>query len=191
MKALPRISPLLLVGGLGTRLRSVASGLPKALVPVAGKPFLEWILEKLIGSGFNESILCTGYQSELIEKRFGDRFGSLNLIYSTEPRPLGTAGALRLAAPLLNSEFALVLNGDSFCDVDLSAFCEDHLNSGEDASMSLVHVPNTARFGTVACSSEGKVVSLNEKTGVSEPGWINAGIYLLPKSWLLEIPSDR
>ena len=192
MKAAPpRISTLLLVGGLGTRLRSVAPDLPKALVPVAGRPFLEWILEKLLGARFNQSVLCTGYRSELIEKHFGDHFHALKLIYSRESRPLGTAGALRLAAPRLEGEFVLVLNGDSFCDVEISAFCEAHLKSGAQASMALVHVPDTSRFGRVDCSPGGRVVSLNEKTGVVEPGWINAGIYLLPKSWLLEIPSDQ
>lgn len=191
MNAPSRITPLLLVGGLGTRLRSVVPNLPKVLASVGGKPFLGWILEKLIEAQFSDAILCTGYRSEAVEEEFGRRYHSLKLDYSKEASPLGTGGALRLAAPRVKTEFALVLNGDSFCDTQIASFCEAHLQSGAHASLILSHVSDTSRFGRVDCDSKGAVTALTEKTGQVEPGWINAGIYLLPNSWLLEIPCGR
>ena len=191
MRIPPEISPVVLAGGLGTRLRPVVADRPKALVSVAGRPFLAWILEKFLTAGFQEALLCTGYKSDLIEAEFGTHFHSLRLRYSMEVSPLGTGGALRLGASLLSSEFALVVNGDSYLEADLSAFCLAHLERRAAASMLLVHVPDASRFGLVSCDASGRVGMFQEKTGTPEPGWINAGVYILPVAWLLEIPEGR
>src|SRR5437899_2628493 len=109
------LSAAILVGGLGTRLRGIVADRPKVLAEVRGRPFLAYLLDQLVASGFQDVVLCTGYRSEQVKEVFGDGYGPLRIVYSEETVPLGTAGALRLALPLLQSETILVMNGDSFC----------------------------------------------------------------------------
>ncbi|NLC70793.1 MAG: galactokinase, partial [Desulfuromonadaceae bacterium] len=111
--------------------------------------------------------------------------------YSQEASPLGTAGALRLALPLLKSESALVVNGDSFCDADLRGFWEWHRGREADASMLLVEVPDTRRYGRVSVDNEGRVIRFEEKNEEGAPGWINAGIYLIRRRLLEKLPEKQ
>ena len=118
--------PVILAGGLGTRLGPLAEGLPKAMVPVAGRPFLEHILRQLARQGFGEALLLTGFRSEAIEGRFGDGAGlGLRLRYSREPEPLGTGGAFRQASALIRRRF-LMLYGDLFRPADYAALARVH-----------------------------------------------------------------
>ncbi|NLC72084.1 MAG: NTP transferase domain-containing protein, partial [Desulfuromonadaceae bacterium] len=174
----------ILAGGLGTRLRSVVSDRPKVLAEIGGKPFLAYLLDHLSSFGFGTVVLCTGYLGEQIAQRFGKRYGEMELFYSQESSPLGTAGALRLALPLLKSESALVVNGDSFCDADLRGFWEWHREREADASMLLVEVPDTRRYGRVSVDNKGRVIRFEEKNEEGAPGWINAGIYLIRRRLL-------
>src|SRR5689334_3321740 len=109
----------ILVGGLGTRLRSLIADRPKPLAEVHGRPFLIYLLDQLAAAGLHEIVLCSGYRAEQIEAALGDHYKALNLHYSQETELLGTAGALRLALPLLKSNTVVVLNGDSMCECDL------------------------------------------------------------------------
>ena len=106
---------VLLAGGAGSRLRSVIDDRPKVLAEVCGRPFLEYLLDQRVKWRIRDVVLCTGYLAEQIEAYFGMTYRSLRLRYSREIIPLGTAGALRLALPLVRSDTVLVLNGDSFC----------------------------------------------------------------------------
>src|SRR3989344_8746518 len=118
MSNLSEINAAILVGGLGTRLQPVLKGKPKALVKIRKHPFLEYILQQLDQAGFKKTILCTGHLGEEIKKVFGNRYGNLYLYYSHEKKTLDTAGALRKALSLFDSDIVLVMNGDSFCRID-------------------------------------------------------------------------
>jgi D-glycero-alpha-D-manno-heptose 1-phosphate guanylyltransferase len=189
----------ILAGGLGTRLRSVVSDRPKVLADVLGKPFLARLLDQLAEAGLDRVVLLTGYRGEQVRETFGDRYGTLSLDYSIETEPLGTAGALRLALPKLfpaaarkyATQSVLVLNGDSYCDADLRGFRAFHGKSRADGSLVLAQVADTARFGKVETAAHHRLLRFLEKQEAGGPGAINAGIYLLNRPLVEEIPEGR
>jgi D-glycero-alpha-D-manno-heptose 1-phosphate guanylyltransferase len=161
-------------------LLPVVSDRPKALAEIHGRPFLQYLLDRLSNAGSSRVVLCTGHLGEQIEKAFGKRYRKLQISYSRETRPLGTGGALRLALPYLLSDPVLVMNGDSFCATDLSSFWDWHCRHGSQATMLLVEVPNTKRYGSVKINADGAVTEFVEKKH-DGPGLINAGVYLLSR----------
>ncbi len=161
---------VVLAGGLGTRLRS-ATDVPKVVAPVAGRPFLSWLLEPLADF---EVTIATGYAAGVVESAIGNR-----VRYSRETTPLGTGGAVKLAGA-----GGFVLNGDSYCRVSFDAF--EHFASGGPALV-LTHVPDTTRYGRVDVDDDGRVTAFREK-GIAGPGWINAGIYFLPDEIVRGLP---
>ncbi len=188
---LAAITTALLVGGLGTRLRPLVADRPKVLAEVNGRPMLSYLLDQLARAGVRRAVLCTGYLGEQVLAAFGPGYNLLKLEYSHEPAPLGTAGALRRALPMLQSDPVLVLNGDSMCKADLNAFYAWHCQRGASASLLLVAAPDAARYGQVQTNADGKVLGFEEKGAVTGPGWINAGIYLLNQACIKAIPADR
>lgn len=181
----------ILAGGLGTRLRPVVSDRPKVMAVVAGRPFLTRLLDQLAESGIRRTVLCTGYMGDMIRRGLGDRYRDMELVYAVEDTPLGTGGALRNAAGLVSGELLLVLNGDSYCHCDLADFIAGHAASGVDAGMVLARVDDAARFGAVRVNAESLVESFIEKGAQTGPGWINAGVYLLPTALIREIPAGQ
>jgi D-glycero-alpha-D-manno-heptose 1-phosphate guanylyltransferase len=189
---MPMMYPaLILAGGLGTRLRSVLAAQPKVLASVAGRPFLSYLLDQLQGAGVQQVILCCGYRADQVEAAFGVRHGTLSLSYSREPTPLGTGGAVRLALPRVQAESVLVLNGDSYLDCPVADLVHWHSDRDFAGSLLLTRVSNAARFGTVAVNETGAISSFQEKRGLPEPGWINAGIYLLSRRLIEQLPEGR
>ena len=182
------VTAAILAGGLGTRLRSVVNGRPKVLAEIRGKPFLTYLLARLAAVGVRDVVICTGYRGEQVRATFGDSYGDMDLLYSHESSPLGTAGALRLALPLIGSDPVLVMNGDSFCDVDLSFFWNWHRQHEARASMVLVEAADVGRFGSVEVNTARKVIGFQEKDMTNHAGWINAGIYLIASSLIETIP---
>ena len=185
------VTALVLAGGLGTRLRPVVADRPKALVEVNGRPFITFLLDQLAAAGLRRAILCTGYLGEQVRASLGERYAGLALGYSHEPQPLGTAGALRLALPQTDSAQVLVLNGDSYCQVDLPAFWAWHHTRPAAASLLLTQVPDTRRYGRVERDAHDAVTGFVEKSAAAGPGWISAGLYLLARQLLTEIPAGR
>jgi NDP-sugar pyrophosphorylase family protein len=187
------LEAVVLAGGLGTRLRRVIGDRPKVIADVAGRPFIERVLERLRRAGIRRALLCTGFGGEEVERTLGD--GSrlhMQLRYAREPEPLGTGGALRLAttvADLVHGS-SLVLNGDSVVTLDLPAFFAQHRNAAAIASVALAKVPDRARFGEVTVGCDGRIVAFREKGG-DGPGWVNAGIYLFEREVLDAIPTGR
>jgi NDP-sugar pyrophosphorylase family protein len=175
---------LLLVGGLGTRLRTAVPSLPKALAPVGDRPFLELLVRQLGAQGIRELVMCTGYRSEQVQEVFQDGSGlGVTIEYSKESVPLGTGGALKLAQCFVQqeSEF-LLLNGDSFLDVNFNELIAFHRKHGGLATIAVVPVENASRYGTVQVRADAKVVGFVEKSGKSAPGVINAGIYVFDRA---------
>jgi NDP-sugar pyrophosphorylase family protein len=181
---------VLLVGGLGTRLRSAVSSLPKALASVGDRPFLELLVRQLARQGISQLVMCTGYLAEQIEKTLGDgnNFG-VKIEYSKETVPLGTAGALKLAQRYIQyeSEF-LVLNGDSFLQIDFGELISFHRKHDSLATIAVVPVQNASRYGTVQVEADDRVLGFAEKTGDNAPGIINAGVYVFGSAIFAQIP---
>jgi D-glycero-alpha-D-manno-heptose 1-phosphate guanylyltransferase len=176
----PDVFPLdavVLAGGLGTRLRAEVPDVPKPLAPVAGRPFLAWVLDHLAAQGVRRAVLSVGARHGAIRESFGDRYGPVRLAYSVESRPLGTGGAVRAALAYCATDPVLVVNGDTLFAIDLWALLARHLRGGRSLTMALAPVADTARYGRVAVA-DGTVTAFEEK-GVSGPGPINAGVYVL------------
>jgi len=213
-RRLGQVTAVILAGGFGTRLRSIVADRPKVLASVAGQPFLTFLLNQLAGAGVQRVVLCTGYRRDQIWRQYRRAYGSMTVSYSHEREPLGTGGALHKAQPLMLSDPVLVLNGDSYCDVDLDAFLTSHLERGARGSLVLSRSKSADRFGRVHLDEEGRVVRFAEKMPPhlppgdgrvteriahtsdahvtwSESGWINAGIYLLSGRLIAGIPGDR
>lgn len=168
---------VILAGGFGKRLRSVVPNLPKAMAPVAGKPFLEIMLSLLEKKGIRHVILSVGYLAEIIIKHFGNSFASMRISYAHEYEPLGTGGALRFAMRLCREDVVLTLNGDTFLDVDLEQGMQEWKLHRTPLIFG-VQCSDTARYGSLLVDGR-RVTGFLEK-GRNGPGIINAGSYLFP-----------
>jgi NDP-sugar pyrophosphorylase family protein len=182
---------LILAGGLGTRLQSVVSDRPKPLADVDGRPFLERLLGQLAHYGYRRAILCVGYRGEQVREQLGDRHGTLALDYSFEHQPLGTGGALRNAAHMLQTPHVLALNGDSYCDMDLGALAAAHLRYGGEATVAVLHRDDRSRSGTVDLGPDGRVLAFASRPVTAGPGLINAGLYMFSRVAIDAIPAGR
>jgi D-glycero-alpha-D-manno-heptose 1-phosphate guanylyltransferase len=184
------IKAVLLVGGLGTRLRSAVPSVPKALAPLGDRPFLDLLVRQLRAQGVRRVVMCTGYLAEQIEETLGDGSGlGVTIEYSRESVPLGTAGALKLAKRYLSEESDfLVLNGDSFVEINFGEMIAFHRKHRGFATLAVVPVENSSRYGTVQVAADGRVQGFYEKTGKEQPGVINAGLYIFGPSVLEIIP---
>src|SRR5436189_3117951 len=184
---------VVMAGGEGTRLRPLTSNQPKPMVTVVGKPCMEHILELLREHGLTDVIVTVAFLPQAIRSYFGegDTLG-LNIGYSVEESPLGTAGSVRLAARQLDETF-LVISGDALCDLDLTKLIEFHKERGAAVTIGLKAVENPLEFGIVVTDEEGRIERFLEK-----PSWgqvfsdtINTGIYVLEPEVLKHIPQDR
>jgi NDP-sugar pyrophosphorylase family protein len=181
---------VLLVGGMGTRLRSAVPSVPKPLASLGKRPFVDLLVRQLRYQGFRHLIMCTGYLAHQIETELGDGHEwDVTIEYSKEQRPLGTAGAVKLAEPLLReaSDF-LVMNGDSFMEIDFGHLVQFHRRSHGIASMAVVQMRNEMRYGTVQVSAEGRVNGFAEKSVGDAYGIVNAGIYVFDRRIFEHIP---
>jgi D-glycero-alpha-D-manno-heptose 1-phosphate guanylyltransferase len=184
------IPAILLVGGKGTRLQAVLSSKPKPLALVGNIPFLELLVMQLRSQGVCRMIMSTGHLADQIEETFGDgRRWNADIRYSKELQPLGTAGAVKFAERHLeqSSDF-LVVNGDSFTEIDIPEFVRFHRQHRGLVSMAVRRVPDAARYGTVHVDGFNRISGFSEKTKSTLPGIINAGMYLFKRAVLEHIP---
>lgn len=193
---------LILAGGEGTRLRPLTSTMAKPVVPLAGRPFITYMLDWLRGHGVEEAILACGFLAGDVRAVLGDGAElGIALTYIEEPRALGTAGALKYAEHLLGERF-LMLNGDVLTDIDVGAQLRQHEATGARATLALVEVEDPSAYGLVRCGADHAVVAFVEKpdrAGPDEPpeatpsagtaNLVNAGVYVLERDVLGEIAS--
>jgi mannose-1-phosphate guanylyltransferase len=190
---------LILAGGQGTRLRPLTLTVPKPVMPLAGRPFLSFMLDWLARHGVEEAILSCGFRGDDVARVLGDRHGDVELLYVHERDPLGTAGPVRLAADQgVLGERVLVLNGDILTDFDLSAEIEFHACAAARATLALMAVEDTSSYGLVPTGPGGEVEAFLEKGkgGRVEAlhgstNRVNAGAYVLDREVIEEIPPGR
>jgi len=170
---------IILAGGLGTRLRSVIPDQPKVLAPVAGQPFLHYVLSYLKRQGINEVILSVGHLAEKVREvvGYGTRWG-LSVRYVFEQTPLGTGGALRLASQDIKQPF-VALNGDTLFQIDLDLFQQEFEKLGVPAALALKRVTQGEARGCVILSDQGIVEGFTEKPVGIGSALVNGGVYLL------------
>lgn len=179
---------IILAGGMGTRLAARVSGVPKAMAPVGGRPFLEILLEQLGRCGCARVVLAVGYLHAAIEDYFGAAFGAMKLDYAVEESLLGTGGAIRKALEMAREHAILTLNGDTFLEADFAEMLRFHGAAGAAMTMAVTPQADVARYGGVVIH-DGRVVDYQEK-GRTGAGWINAGAYVLNRNiqWPQELP---
>jgi mannose-1-phosphate guanylyltransferase len=188
------VQALVLAGGEGTRLRPLTLTLPKPVIPLAGRPFLSFMLDWLGRHGVDDVLLSCGYRSHDVERVLGDRHRGMRLRYVVEDEPLGTAGPLRLAADagVLDEERVLVLNGDTLTDLDLTEEIARHEEAHAKATLALVAVEDTASYGVVPTGEDGAVEAFLEKQpGPAPTNRINAGAYVLDREVVDMVPAGR
>lgn len=165
---------IILAGGLGTRLRDVVADLPKPMAPVAGRPFLAHQMDHWIGQGVDRFVLSVGHRAVAISNHFGDRYRGVPIEYAVEPAPLGTGGALLLAATKLrSSEPALLLNGDTYFDVDLAALSAHAARHDADWCLALFRHADPQRYMGVALDDDGRITALR----AADAPHANGGVY--------------
>lgn len=181
---------IILAGGLGTRLSSRLSGIPKAMAPIAGQPFLQILLDRLAKAGCTRIILSVGYLRDVIFEAFREAYRGIPLHYVVEEKPLGTGGAIRVALQHAVENSVLVLNGDTYLDIDFAALLSQHTRSRRPMTMAVTEVTDVARYGGVIVEDE-RVTGFVEK-GRSGHGWISAGVYALERDfpWPEKLPEQ-
>lgn len=175
---------IILAGGFGTRLSHVVSDVPKPMAPVYGKPFLTYLIDRLIDAGIRRVILATGYKHECIESYFGTSYRGIEIVYSQETTPLFTGGAILQAAQKIQSEDFVVLNGDTLFDIDLQKLYDFHVQNHANITIALRQVADTSRYGSVTCSNS-NIIAFKEKAESVGAGDINGGIYAINREWLM------
>jgi mannose-1-phosphate guanylyltransferase len=188
MGKLSGLDVLVLAGGLGTRIRGVLGDTPKVLAPINGRPFLDHLLDRLAAQGAGRAVLALGHLADKVIAHLRTHQAPLPVVTVVEPEPLGTAGALRHANASTRGDAVMVMNGDTWVDVDLAAFEADWRRAGTPAGLLSVRVADVSRFGSVEIGVDGTLARFTEKdpehTGA---GLINAGIYLFGRTLLDEL----
>jgi D-glycero-alpha-D-manno-heptose 1-phosphate guanylyltransferase len=176
---------VILAGGFGTRLQSVVSDVPKPMAPVNNKPFLNYIFDYLKFYGIQHVVLSTGYLAEKITEYYKDEYKGIKITYTKEEMPLGTGGGIRLGLEKCHTNEVLVINGDSFFDVDISAHYKNHVSRQADCTLALRKVDDAARYGTIILGDANGINTFKEKDGIEQAGLINGGVYVLNRELYL------
>lgn len=172
---------IVLAGGLGTRLRSVLEDIPKPMAPIGNNPFLQYIFDYLIANKVDKIILSVGYKYEVIKEYFGSEYKNTEIIYSIEDEPLGTGGAIKKAIELCHNDQIIIINGDTFFDVDLCELVNRHKEKKASLTLALKTMKQFDRYGNVEIDDSNKIISFQEKKYIEE-GQINGGIYVINKN---------
>jgi mannose-1-phosphate guanylyltransferase len=192
VEPLPGVEAVVLVGGLGTRMRPLTLSAPKPMLPTAGVPFLNHLLGRIRAAGVRHVVLGTSYRAEVFAAHFGD--GSvlgLKLDYVVEEQPLGTGGGIRNVVSALTEPDVLVFNGDVLSGLDPAEVMRTHRKAGADVTLHLVRVPDPRAFGCVPTTPDGQVLGFLEKTDDPPTDLINAGCYAFRREVIDSIPEGR
>ena len=180
---------IILAGGYGKRLSAVVNDVPKPMAPVQNKPFVEYLLDYLITFNIDHVVLSVGYMADVITKYFGNKHKSLNITYAIENEPLGTGGGIKLATSFLFGDKALIINGDTYFNINIQTFEEFYDNKKAELLIALKKLDNTSRYGLVNVDADNKIQGFTEKNPSLTTGYINGGIYLFDKQLLTDLPT--
>ena len=170
---------IILAGGFGTRLQSVVNDVPKPMAPINNIPFLNYVFDYLKFYQIEHVVLSTGYLAEKILDYYKEEFNGIKISYTKEETPLGTGGGIRLAMTKCTTKDVLVLNGDSFFDVDINIHYSNHVLKQANCTLALRKVDNAARYGTIQLGDLNAIDAFKEKDSVEREGLINGGVYIL------------
>lgn len=170
---------IILAGGFGTRLQTVVNDVPKPMAPINGIPFLNYVFDYLKHYQIEHVVLSTGYLAEKIVEFYKNEFNGIKISYAKEEAPLGTGGGIRLAMTMCTTEDVLVLNGDSFFDVDINTHYSNHVLKQADCTLALRKVDNAPRYGTIQLGDLNIIDAFKEKDSIEREGLINGGVYVL------------
>ncbi len=173
---------VILCGGLGTRLRAVVHDRPKPMALIDGRPFVSLLVEHFVRHGARRFIFCTGHRGEMIEEWFDRHKGSYESLFVRDPVPLGTGGALAQAMALTRRQPVLVLNGDSFCEIDPARLLRFHALKRARVTIAVTRPDEREDTGSVVLAEDDRVLSIVEKSGSRSAGYHNAGIYVFDRA---------
>jgi D-glycero-alpha-D-manno-heptose 1-phosphate guanylyltransferase len=176
---------IILAGGLGTRLREAVPDLPKCMAPVAGRPFLSYVIDALRMQGIQHFVFSLGYKADVIEEYLKEHYPTLDYSTTIEDEPLGTGGAIKLALSRTRSENILIANGDTLFKVNVEALASFHIEKESACTLALKPMYNFERYGVVELDSDNRIITFKEKQYYTA-GLINGGIYLLNKQQFLQ-----
>lgn len=176
---------IILAGGLGTRLRSEVANLPKCMAPVAGKPFIHWVITNLVAQQVQRIIFSVGYMHQVVQDYVSNTYPNLSFFFSVEDKPLGTGGAILHALPLCTEPNVLVVNGDTLFEINNNDLYNLHTGTDAACTLALKPMQHFDRYGAVSINSEQQIISFEEKK-MMENGLINGGVYYLNKKIFCE-----
>lgn len=179
---------IVLAGGFGTRLAHVVADLPKPMAPVAGRPFLEYIIDNLHRQGISKIILAVHYKKEYIMEHFKNSYHGTEILYSVEESPLLTGGAIKKALTLCRDEYVWVINGDTYFDVPITQMAHSAQKTGRPVTIAVKSMQQFNRYGKVDVNSSRVVTAFHEKAFCPE-GLINGGVYYMKKDCLQACPT--
>lgn len=181
---------IVLAGGFGTRLAHVVPDICKPMAPVAGRPFLRFIMDQLAAAGIEHAVVADGYRREQIEDFFGAGYRGMDIIYSPEETPLYTGGAVKQALARCDGDWVFVMNGDTWLDIDFAAMeaAAEGAPEGVKAAVAVKRMRSFERYGTVDVDAEGTITAFHEKRPCAD-GLINAGVYLVRRDALEAMPA--
>lgn len=177
---------VILAGGLGTRLKSAVPDLPKCMAPVAGRPFIDFVIKDLLDQQVSKIIFSLGYLHEIVLQHLANNWPYLDYDYCVESSPLGTGGAIHLASQKVEGDHFVVVNGDTLFKVNLKAMYSQHLEQQAFITLALKPMLNFDRYGSVVLDESHTIISFKEKTFIAN-GLINGGSYIIDKTRLQQL----
>jgi D-glycero-alpha-D-manno-heptose 1-phosphate guanylyltransferase len=186
-----RMDVIILCGGMGTRLKAVVDDKPKPMAEIDKRPFIDILIEHISAFGFKRFILCAGYKAEKIQEYYKSKKSRVEILTIKEKELLGTGGAVKNSEALIQSSPFLVLNGDSFLDIDLCKFIDFHITKKALLSVVLIGAKDPKDYGLIEVDSSNRIVRFSEKEKAGQNSLINAGIYLVNKEILSLMPNDK
>lgn len=178
---------LILSGGEGTRLKPLTLKIPKPAIPLVNKPFLFYQMDLIESAGIEKCFLLSGYKAEILKNTFRSKYKNLNIEIIEEERPMGTGGAIGFAKSKVNRG-AIVFNGDVLFEVDLKKVIKEHKESKASGTIMAISVEDPSRYGVILMDEKGRIKEFLEKVKNPPSNWINAGLYILEREILEEIP---
>lgn len=183
---------VMLCGGSGTRLGAITKDIPKPMATIGNRPFLDILIQHVSSFGFKRFVLCVGYKKEAIEDYFRTHKGGIKIVFSEEREGnlLGTAGAIKNAEKAVESDTFLVMNGDSFADIDFGRFLQFHDKKRAVASLALTKAVQRDDAGRVRMGERDEIITFNEKDEIADAAYMNTGVYFFSNAVFRYIPAE-